>query len=180
MSRIGKKAIPIPSKAKVELESNSNTVKVHGPLGSLECAVPHGISVEVDNNCVFLKRKDESKRNKSLHGLNRTIIANMLEGVTKGFQRELKIVGVGYRVELKGKRIVFSLGYSHPIVVAVPKGITIEVKNPDNFFVKGYDKELVGNVAAKIRSLRPPEPYKGKGIQYVGEYIRRKAGKAAV
>ena len=104
----------------------------------------------------------------------------MLGGVTKGFKKDLKIVGVGYRVEMKGKRIVFTLGYSHPIVLAVPEGITVEVKTPDSLVVKGYNKELVGNIAAKIRSFRPPEPYKGKGVQYVGEHIRRKAGKAAV
>ena len=178
MSRIGKKPIPIPGGAKISVDKSR--VSVQGPLGGLEQQIPYEISVEIKDNQVFVMRKSESKRDKSLHGLSRTLIANMLHGVTKGFKKELKIVGVGYRAELKGKRIVFSLGFSHPIVLAVPDGIRIDVNGPDAIVIHGHDRQLVGDIAAKIRSFRPPEPYKGKGIHYLGEQIRRKAGKAAV
>lgn len=178
MSRIGRMPIPIPDGVKIEL--NGNHVKVEGPLGTLEREIPAGVTIEQSENLLHLRRISDSKHHKSIHGLSRTLIANMIEGVTKGFEKELKIVGVGYKAEQKGSRSVFSLGYSHQIVLAVPEGITIEHKSPTELTVKGYHKELVGDIAAKIRSFRPPEPYKGKGIQYANEQIRRKAGKAAV
>ncbi len=178
MSRIGKLPIPIPSGAKISVDKTK--VSVEGPLGKLEQQIPHEISVVVQDKQVLVQRRSESKRDKSLHGLSRTLIANMLHGVTRGFKKELKIVGVGYRAEARGSRIVFNLGFSHPIVLAVPSGVKIEVHGPDSIVIQGYDRQLVGDIAAKIRSFRPPEPYKGKGIQYLGEQIRRKAGKAAV
>lgn len=178
MSRIGRTPIQIPSGAQVEVKDFM--LSVRGPLGILERKIPDGIDVEISNGMVYIRRKSESKRHRSLHGLCRTLAANMILGVTKGFQKELQIVGVGYRAEKKGKRVVFSLGYSHPIVLALPEGISIDVPAQDSLVVKGINKELVGNLAAKIRAFRPPEPYKGKGVQYRGEQIRRKVGKAAV
>ena len=178
MSRIGNRPIPVPDGAKINVVKSR--VAVEGPLGELEQQIPYEMSVEIKDNTVVVLRKSDSKRDKSLHGLSRTLIANMLQGVTEGFKKEMKIVGVGYRAEAKGNRIVFNLGYSHPIVLAVPEGLTVNIPSPDTIVVQGFDKQLVGDVAAKIRSFRPPEPYKGKGIQYLGEQIRRKAGKAAV
>ena len=177
MSRIGRK--PIPILKGVKIEKANGMVKVVGPKGELSTEVHPDITVEIKDNQVLVSRKSDEKFHKALHGLWRALINNMQKGVTEGFQRRLEIVGVGYKAELKGKRLQLALGYSHPIVFAPPVGIKIEVPAPTNIVIVGIDKQLVGQVAAKIRSFRPPEPYKGKGIKYEGEYILRKAGKAA-
>jgi len=154
-------------------------VKVKGPKGELSARVHPQISVEVKEKEVVLSRKSNEKRAKELHGLWRALINNMVLGVTKGYGKKLELVGVGYKAELKGKKLHLQIGYSHPILFAPPDGITFEVPVPTNIVVSGIDKALVGLVAAKIRSFKPPEPYKGKGIRYEGEYVRKKAGKAA-
>jgi len=177
VSRIGKAPIPIPDGVTVEIKKNLVTVK--GPKGELQQKVDPDIKVKVEDNQIVLKRPTDNRRHRSLHGLYRSLIANMVTGVSQGFMRRMEIVGVGYRAEKKGKAVVFSLGYSHPIVFVPPEGIDISVDTPTNITINGIDKQLVGQVAAKIRSFRPPEPYKGKGIRYAGEHIRRKAGKSA-
>lgn len=177
MSRIGRKPIQIPKDVKIEISGNS--ISVTGPKGNLNAVKPNEISVEIVDNEIQLKRISEEKRVKALHGLWRALIANMIIGVSQGYQKKLEIVGVGYKVEQKGNGIQLALGYSHPIFFIPPSGIKLEVPAPTNIVISGIDKHLVGLVAAKIRSFRPPEPYKGKGIKYEGEYIRRKAGKAA-
>nr|BCX00620.1 MAG: 50S ribosomal protein L6 [Bacteroidota bacterium] len=182
MSRIGRKPISLPKGVTISV-SPRNVVTVKGPKGSLELAVDPDIRVVVEGNQVRLERPTDQKRHKALHGLYRVLIANMVQGVSEGYSRELEIVGIGYRATLKGSMLELALGYSHPVYFIPPEGITLEVgtsadKNP-LIRVSGIDKQLVGQVAAKIRALRPPEPYKGKGIRYVGEYIRRKAGKTA-
>ncbi len=177
MSRIGRKPVPILKGVKVE--QKGGTIKVSGPKGELSAVVPPSITVEVVEGEVLVKRSSEAKPQKALHGTWRALINNMVKGVTDGFQRRLEIVGVGYKAEPKGKKIQLALGYSHPILFAPPAGIKIEVPAPTNIVISGIDKQLVGQVAAKLRSFRPPEPYKGKGVKYEGEYIRRKAGKAA-
>lgn len=175
MSRIGKLPIPIPEK--VDVEVRDQTVTVRGPKGSLSLAVHPAIQVQVRDRQVLCTRPSDEKSHKALHGLTRTLIANMVEGVTKGFQRKLELVGVGYRAAMLGPNLNIALGYSHPILFPVPPGIQIEVKDQTQLTVSGVDKQLVGAVAAKLRSFRPPEPYKGKGVKYVEERIRRKAGK---
>lgn len=177
MSRIGRKPVPIAKGVKVE--KKDGTIRVVGPKGELAAKVHPAISVEVKGDEVVLTRSSDAKSMKALHGLWRALINNMVKGVAEGFQRKLEIVGVGYKAELKGKRIQMSLGFSHPIVFAPPAGIKVEVPQPTSITVSGIDKQLVGQVAAKLRSFRPPEPYKGKGVMYEGEFIRRKAGKAA-
>ena len=177
MSRIGKAPIPIPDGVTVEIKKN--VVKVKGPKGELEQKVHPDITVKVADNQVLVKRPTDNRHHRAMHGLYRSLIANMVTGVSQGFSRRLEIIGVGYRAEKKGKAVVFSLGYSHPIVFVPPEGIDISVDTPTNLTINGIDKQLVGQVAAKIRSFRPPEPYKGKGIRYAGEYVRRKAGKSA-
>lgn len=177
MSRIGKAPIPIPEGVTVEI--NKNVVRVKGPRGELEQWVDPAITVKIEDSTVVLTRPSDSRRHKALHGLYRSLIHNMVTGVTQGFSKKLEIVGVGYKAEKKGKAVVFSLGYSHPIVFIPPEGVQIDLESPTLFTVSGYDKQLVGQTAAKIRSFRPPEPYKGKGIKYVDEMIRRKAGKSA-
>lgn len=177
MSRIGRKPIPIPKGVKVTLDGN--IVNVAGPKGNLKTAIDNLLTVSLENNEIVLKRSSEEKKVKALHGLWRALVANMLIGVSEGFQKKLEIVGVGYKAEVKGKGVQLALGYSHPIVFFPPAGIKVEVPIPTNIVVTGFDKQLVGQVAAKIRAFRPPEPYKGKGVKYVGEYIRRKAGKTA-
>jgi len=178
MSRVGKNPVPIPSG--VETQLTANVLKVKGQKGELECALHPDMIVEIGEGEITVKRPTESKLHKSLHGLTRTLVANMVEGVSKGFVRELEIEGVEYRVELKGKDLVMSLGYSHPVRYTPEPGISIEVPDPKKIRVLGIDKQRVGQVSAEIRAFRPPEPYKGKGIRYAGEQIRRKAGKAAV
>lgn len=178
MSRIGKKPIPIPDR--VEVKIDGATISVTGPLGVLTREFhPEMIIVEEDG-AMLVKRPSDRRNHRGLHGLSRTLLANMVEGVHTGFKKALEIIGVGYRAELLGSRLKLALGFSHPILVIPPEGITFEVPEPTKIVVSGINKELVGELAAKIRSFRPPEPYKGKGIRYKGEYVKRKAGKAAV
>ena len=177
MSRIGKLPIQIP--AGVEFEVADRTVTVTGPRGSLRQDVPRPITLEREGDVVLVKRPDDERENRALHGLARSLLANMVEGVTNGFERRLEIQGVGYRVQAQGNDLVFSLGYSHQVPVKAPEGITFEVSTPTRFSVRGIDKQKVGQVAADIRRLRRPDPYKNKGIRYAGEILRRKAGKTA-
>lgn len=177
MSRIGRKPVLIPKGVKVEVKNGA--VKVAGAKGELSVAIHPDVTVEVKGEEVLVTRHADLKEQRSLHGLFRALIANMVTGVTTGFSRKLELVGVGYRAELKGKVLQLALGYSHPIVFRAPDSIKIEAPTQTSITVSGIDKQLVGLVAAKIRSLRPPEPYKGKGIKYEGEYVRRKAGKTA-
>jgi large subunit ribosomal protein L6 len=177
VSRIGKK--PIPITAGVKVLKTDHEVKVKGPKGELSAKVHPEIDFEVKDDQVIVTRRSDQKEHRSLHGLWRALIQNMVKGVTEGYTKKLELVGVGYRAELKGKKLQLLLGYSHPILFAPPEGIKIETAAPTAISVTGIDKQLVGQVAAKIRSFRLPEPYKGKGVRYEGEYVRRKAGKAA-
>lgn len=177
MSRIGKKPIPVPKGVAVNIAGGM--VKVKGTKGELSVAIHPNVKVEVKDGEVLVTRSNDEKENRSLHGLFRALIANMVKGVTDGFSRKLEMVGVGYRAEMKGKVLQLALGYSHPIVFRAPDSITLESPSQTTIVVSGIDKQLVGLVAAKIRSFRPPEPYKGKGVKYEGEIIRRKAGKTA-
>ncbi len=178
MSRIGRKPIDIPEKVTVEIGKN-NKVTVKGPKGELTRTFHPDMTIEIKDGQILVSRPTDQRHHRSLHGLTRALLANMVTGVSQGFEKELEMVGVGYRAILKGNALDLSLGFSHPVVIEPPEGITFEVaKNGRSFTVKGIDKELVGEVAAKIRALRPPEPYKGKGIRYRGEYVRMKAGKA--
>lgn len=177
MSRIGKRPIPIPAKVSVEIKGQE--VKVNGPKGNLAKELPSLILVEQKGELIEVTRENESRTARSRHGLCRTLVANMIEGVSQGFEKKLQIQGVGYRAEVQGNLLTLNVGYSLPVKMEMPEGITVNVeKNKTDLVVSGIDKELVGNIAAKIRSVRPPEPYKGKGIRYLGEYVRRKAGKA--
>ena len=176
MSRIGKKPIPVPKNVTVTIEGQR--VKVKGPKGELERTLHREMALSMENGEVTVGRPSDEAEHKSLHGLTRTLIANMIEGVTKGFQKQLDIVGVGYKAEVRPYGLQMALGYSHPIVVRAPKGIKLTAPAPTSVIIEGANKEVVGQVAAEIRSLRPPEPYKGKGIKYQGEQVRRKAGKA--
>ncbi|HEY2214984.1 MAG TPA: 50S ribosomal protein L6 [Acidimicrobiales bacterium] len=178
MSRIGRSPIPVPSSVTVTLAGDSVTVK--GPQGTLERTLPSGISITQEGDELIVTRPDDERRHRSLHGLSRSLVNNMVIGVTEGFTKELEIVGVGYRAIAKGPgSMELALGYSHPVFVDAPDGITFEVPVPTRITVKGVDKERVGQVAADIRKLRKPEPYKGKGVRYAGERVLRKAGKAA-
>lgn len=177
MSRIGKLPVDLPEKVQVTIDSD-NCVTVKGPLGELSEKVNPRITVEVKDNQVIVTRPNDSKTNRSMHGLYRALINNMVLGVSKGFEKKLQIVGVGYRAIKKGSDLELQLGFSHPVVMTDPDGITTEVPQQTEIVVKGVDKQQVGNYAAKIRDWRKPEPYKGKGIRYVGEYVRRKEGKA--
>lgn len=174
MSRIGRKPIPIPQGVKVQLAGGR--VEVQGPKGKLSIAVPAGIRVEQKDKALVAVRESEEQR--ALHGLTRALVANAVTGVTQGFQKDMDIVGVGYRAEVKGKTVVFSLGYSHPVVFPIPEGIQIAVAQQTRVVVSGADKGQVGQVAANIRALRPPDPYKQKGVRVVGETLKKKAGKA--
>jgi large subunit ribosomal protein L6 len=178
MSRIGKLPVPVPSGVEVALDESVVTVK--GPKGTLSHTVAAPIVVDRDDDgAITVARPNDERESRSLHGLTRTLIANMVTGVTQGYEKKLEIVGVGYRVLSKGPtQLEFQLGYSHPIVFDAPEGITFTVEGPTKFGVSGIDKQLVGEVAANIRKLRKPEPYKGKGIRYAGEVVRRKVGKA--
>ena len=176
MSRIGKNPVPLPDKVTVSLDGL--TVKVKGPKGELERTLPEGVSVSQDNNSILVAPTSNKRISLERHGLCRTLIANMVEGVSNGFSKNLEIVGVGSRAQVKGKTLVVSAGYSHPVEMEAPEGITFKVENNTKVTVSGIDKELVGNEAAKVRAIRPPEPYKGKGIKYEGERILRKAGKS--
>ncbi|MEX2190927.1 MAG: 50S ribosomal protein L6 [Bacteroidota bacterium] len=177
MSRVGRKPIQIPKGVTVAFKDG--IVNVKGPHGELSANVHKNIMVEVKDSDVILARKNDEKQNRALHGLWRALAQNMVAGVSTGFSKKLEIVGVGYRAEMKGKKLQLLLGFSHPILFAPPEGIKIETPTQTTITISGIDKQLVGLVASKIRSFRPPEPYKGKGVKYEGEYIRRKAGKAA-
>ena len=178
MSRIGKKEIPLPKG--VEVKKDGNAVTVKGPKGTLSTTLISGIDVKVENNVVQFTRADEEKKTRAFHGLMRALVASNVQGVSEGFKKELDIIGVGYRAEVKGQEVVFQLGYSHPVRFPIPKGIDIAVDGKTGHItVTGIDKQQVGQTAAEIRALREPDPYKGKGIKYTDEVIRRKAGKAA-
>ncbi len=178
MSRIGKAPITVPSGTDVSVDGS--TVAVKGSKGELTQEIPQSISVSVDDGTVNVTRNDDERSTRALHGLTRALVANMVKGVNEGFSKELAIVGVGYRAQAKGpSQLELALGFSHPVFVDAPKGVTFEVATPTSIKVLGIDKQLVGQVAADIRKHRPPQPYKGKGIRYVDEYVVRKAGKAA-
>ena len=177
MSRIGKQPIEIP--AGVEVKIDGNTVTVKGSNGELTRTFSDILTISQEENMVVVTRPDDSREARSLHGLTRTLIANMVEGVSKGFSKKLQLVGVGYRAALKGKDLEMQLGYSHPVLVTAPEGITFEVPSQTEIIVKGASKEQVGQIAANVRAWRKPEPYKGKGIRYDNEHVRRKLGKAA-
>jgi len=177
MSRIGRTPIPLPSGVRFTYDHAVVTVK--GPKGELSQRVPWEMLVEVADDTITVRRPTDSAPHRSLHGLTRTLIANMVDGVTSGFEKRLEIVGVGYRAALRGKSLEVQVGFSHPVVVEPPEGIEFEVPQPTVIVVKGIDKQAVGEIAAEIRRLRPPEPYKGKGIRYAGEYVQRKVGKRA-
>ena len=177
MARIGRKPITVP--AGVDVTIDGSTVTVKGPKGELSHTLADPITVEkAEDGTLVVKRPNDDRRSRALHGLSRTLINNMIIGVSQGYSRTLEIHGTGYRVQAKGSDLEFSLGFSHPVVVSPPEGVTFRVEKPTQFVVEGIDKQLVGEVAAKIRKLRPPEPYKAKGIRYQGEHIRRKLGKA--
>jgi large subunit ribosomal protein L6 len=176
MSRIGRLPVTIPSGVDVKIDGREVTVK--GPKGELSHVVAEPITVEQGDATIEVQRPDDERESRSLHGLTRSLINNMVLGVTEGYEKKLEIHGTGYRVQAKGSNLEFALGYSHPIVVEPPAGITFAVENPTRFSVQGIDKQLVGEVAANIRKLRKPDPYKGKGVRYAGEHIRRKVGKA--
>jgi len=178
MSRIGRAPIPVPNGVDINISDGRVTVK--GPQGSLERALPGQITLRRDGDVLLVERPNDERQNRALHGLTRSLVANMVTGVSAGFTKELEIVGVGYRATAQGpSKIEFALGFSHPVPVEAPPGITFEVPAPTRVIVKGIDKELVGQVAANIRKIRKPEPYKGKGVRYAGEVVLRKAGKAA-
>ncbi len=178
MSRIGN--APIDLSSDIEVSVDGDTVVVKGPKGTLTQTLDPRISVSVEDGVVTVARVDDERESRALHGLSRALIANMVVGVMDGYSKELQAVGVGYRGALKGTNLELQVGFSHPVTIEAPDGITFEVPEPTKFIVSGIDKQLVGQVAANIRSVRPPEPYKGKGIRYVDEYVRRKAGKAGV
>src|SRR5712692_3497231 len=177
MSRIGKQPIPLPSGVMVAL--SPGRVQVNGPLGELSQTVPLRMTIEKADDTIVVTRPTDRGEDRSLHGLTRTLIANMVDGVTKGYEKRLEIQGVGYRAALRGTDLELAVGYSHPVVVTPRAGISFEVPVPTQVVVKGIDKQMVGQTAAEIRKVRPPEPYKGKGIRYEGEYVRRKVGKRA-
>lgn len=175
MSRIGKRPIAVP--AKVEVKISGNHVAVKGPKGELTRDLPAQVEVKQEGETLTITRRNESRVARQMHGLSRTLVANMVEGVSQGFQRRLELQGVGYRAAVQGKNLVLSVGYSHQVQIEPPAGVQFAVENNTNVIVSGFDKEIVGNTAARIRAVRPPEPYKGKGIRYAGEAVRRKAGK---
>jgi large subunit ribosomal protein L6 len=177
MSRIGKRPIELPDGVNVAIDPGR--VMVSGPLGELQQQVPLRMQIEREDGQLVVTRPTERGEDRALHGLTRTLVANMVEGVTKGFEKRLEIQGVGYRAALRGTALELNVGYSHSVVMEAPRGITFEVPTPTQVTVKGIDKQQVGEIAAQIRKVRPPEPYKGKGIRYEGEYVRRKVGKRA-
>lgn len=176
MSRIGRKPIEIPAGVEVKLDGTTITVK--GPKGTLTRELHPNMTVEVEGNTISVSRPNDNKENRSLHGLTRTLISNMVIGVNETFKKELEVNGIGYRCEVKGQELTLKIGYSHDVVMIAPEGVTVEVPNPNKVVISGPDKQKVGQFAANVREKRPPEPYKGKGIKYVDEYIRRKEGKA--
>ncbi|MFO7266143.1 MAG: 50S ribosomal protein L6 [Bacillota bacterium] len=176
MSRIGKQPIPLP--AGVEVQVEGNVVRVKGAKGELTRVLPEAIQVAVEDGRIVVRRASDDPEHKALHGLSRTLVANMVEGVTKGYEKSLEIRGVGYRAQMVGNKLQLVVGFSHPVEITPPPGIQVEVPKPTQIIVRGIDKELVGEFAAQIRRVRPAEPYLGKGIRYEGERVRRKAGKA--
>ncbi len=177
MSRIGRMPIEVPAGVQVEIEDGR--VKVRGPKGELTRLFHPDMTISLEEGQIVVRRPTDNREHRSLHGLTRALLANMVQGVSEGFRKELEIVGVGYRAEIQGKKMVLNVGYSHPVEIVPPEGITITVgRGAKRIAVEGVDKELVGQIAAQIRTVRKPEPYKGKGIRYVGEQVRRKAGKA--
>jgi len=176
MSRIGRKPIPVP--AGVDVTIDGATISVKGPKGELSHTLVEPITVRYEDNTLYVERPDDERRSRALHGLSRTLVNNLVVGVTTGYEKVLEIQGTGYRVQAKGQDLEFALGFSHPVVVSAPEGITFSVQKPTQLTVSGINKQLVGETAANIRKIRPPEPYKGKGVRYQGENIRRKAGKA--
>ncbi|HEY9907443.1 MAG TPA: 50S ribosomal protein L6 [Thermosynechococcaceae cyanobacterium] len=176
MSRIGKRPISIPGKVTVAIDGQSVSVK--GPKGELSRVLPSEVTVVQEGETLLVNRNDDSRPARQRHGLSRTLVSNMVEGVSQGFQKKLEIQGVGYRAQVQGRILTLNMGYSHPVQIDPPEGIQFVVENNVNVTVSGIDKEIVGNTAARIRAVRPPEPYKGKGIRYAGELVRRKAGKA--
>jgi large subunit ribosomal protein L6 len=177
VSRIGRQPVAVPSGVQITIDGT--LVTVQGPRGTLSQAVPADMQISIDDGTLTVTRPTDGREHRSLHGLTRSLIANMVEGVTNGYEKRLEIVGVGYRAAMKGSDLEFALGFSHPVLVPAPAGLTFAVERPTVFSVSGIDKQQVGEVAANIRKLRKPEPYKGKGIRYEGEYVRKKAGKAA-
>jgi large subunit ribosomal protein L6 len=177
MSRIGRQPIPVPSG--VELTVEPELVRVKGPKGELQERVSRDMLIEQADGQILVKRPSDRRDHRALHGLTRSLVANMVQGVTEGFEKRLEIQGVGYRAALRGKDIELSVGYSHPVLIEAPSGIEFEVPQPTRVVVRGFSKQAVGEVAARIRKVRPPEPYKGKGIRYEGEYVARKVGKRA-
>ncbi len=176
MSRIGRKPITVPAGVEVKVD-DANVVTVKGPKGTLTQAIHPNMTINVTANEITVTRPDDEKENRALHGLSRTLVANMVEGVVKGYEKKLEVNGVGYRVAKEGKKLVMNLGYSHTVVMTEENGVTFETPDQNTILVKGIDKQMVGQVAAQVREKRPPEPYKGKGIKYADEHIRRKAGK---
>ncbi|MEQ9549734.1 MAG: 50S ribosomal protein L6 [Coleofasciculus sp. G3-WIS-01] len=176
MSRIGKRPITIPNKVTVTIDGQQVTVK--GPKGELQRVLPKQVTVEQEGETIQVRRRDESRLARQRHGLSRTLVANMVEGVSQGFQKRLEIQGVGYRAQVQGRNLILNVGYSKPVEIVPPQDVQLAVEGNTNVIVSGINKEIVGNTAAKIRAVRPPEVYKGKGIRYVGEMVRRKAGKA--
>jgi large subunit ribosomal protein L6 len=177
MSRIGKKPIPIPQGVKVQLDGL--TVRAEGPKGKLSQMVPDGLTPKVADGTLVIERNGDDRRVRALHGLARALVANMVTGVKDGFERKLEIVGIGYRAQMQGKSIQLALGYSHPVIFPLPEGVTAEIDRQVAITLRGPDKAVLGETAAKLRSLRKPDPYKGKGIRYAGEQVRRKVGKKA-
>ncbi|MBI4342861.1 MAG: 50S ribosomal protein L6 [Candidatus Omnitrophica bacterium] len=177
MSRIGRAPVAIPSG--VHIKQEGQRVFVEGPKGKLSLTLVPSISVTIDGQTLKVGRSGDEKSVRALHGLSRALLANMVLGVTNGFSKELEIAGVGYRAQLQGKQLLLTVGFSHPVVMPIPEGLTVDVPKPTVVIIKGFDKQLVGQFAANVRRVAPPEPYKGKGIKYAGEVIRRKAGKAA-
>lgn len=175
MSRIGKRPIPLPSKVTVDISGQHVAVK--GPKGNLERTLPDKVLVQQEDGILTVTRQDESRLARQRHGLSRTLVANMVEGVANGFEKRLSIQGVGYRAQAQGSKLTLNVGYSKPVEIAMPPAIQVAVENNTLVIISGIDKEQVGNIAASIRAVRPPEPYKGKGIRYLGEFVRRKAGK---
>jgi large subunit ribosomal protein L6 len=176
MSRIGKRPIPIPNKVTVDI--NGDHIVVKGPKGTLERTLPSHVSISQEGDNLQVQRQDDSRIARERHGLSRTLVFNMVEGVSNGFETRLEIQGVGYRAQAQGNKLTLNLGYSKPVEMSMPQGIDIKVENNTLVIVSGIDKEIVGNIAAKIREVRSPEPYKGKGVRYLGEFVRRKAGKS--
>ena len=177
MSRIGRKPIPIPDGVKVSIDGN--VVRAEGPKGKLTQPLCTGMTAKVDGKVMTIERLDDSRTQRSLHGLTRSLVANMVNGVKDGYERKLEIVGIGYRAQVQGKNIQLALGYSHPVIFPLPEGVTAEIEKQVSLTLKGADKALLGETAAKLRALRKPDPYKGKGIKYADEVIRRKVGKKA-